>query len=62
MKGTVIWLWEMQAGGRIARPVRDLSQLDQQLHTATIDGATLSSATDWLQRAKRNAPPDAPRH
>jgi|GEM_PF-1623063 len=60
--GAVIWLWEMQAGGRGAHPVRDLSRLQQQLKTATIDGATLSSATDWLQRAKHNAPTDAQRH
>lgn len=60
--GAVIWLWEIQAGGRKARPVRELTQLGQRLQTATIDGATLASVTDWLARARRAASATATRH
>ena len=57
--GTVIWLWEILSGGHTAHPVHDLSQLDQRLQNATIDGATLASVTDWLARARRAAPEHA---
>jgi hypothetical protein len=50
--GKVVWLWQMQEGYRTARPVRNLSQLDQRLQDATIYGASLESVTDWLKRAR----------
>ncbi len=60
--GTVIWLWELKKGARMARPVSDLSQLDQRLQDATIAGAPLNSVRDWLDRARHNAPAGAQRH
>ena len=52
--GAVCWLWEMQPAGRKARPVRDLSGLEDRLATAVIHGAPLPAAIDWLARARRS--------
>ncbi|MCF7702431.1 hypothetical protein [Loktanella sp. M215] len=55
-RGTVIWLWELHPGDRMARPVRKLSLLDQRLCDATIEGASLNSVTDWLAREQQRSP------
>lgn len=39
--GDVLWLWRLRAGGRMARPVRDLDAIDLELKTCVIDGAPL---------------------
>jgi len=58
--GNVLWLWRLQPGERMARPIRDLTTLDLELKTYVTDGASLDAVLAWVAHERSKAAQSKP--